>query len=188
MRFMTSMTFWASNFGMRVTPSGEKSLSLFGNGSARAAHCLGHVLLLGHPVLDRQHRFLIVHVHAGLERQIRNDRGVYIGESHPGMLGENMSAAELAPLAIARLGLVVRADVLRATGDTYGVGLPKCAGIHRARAPVSTRVTMAVAHGDRLSAHGELDGSAKTRSAVVVSVSHRALPGVSRQALGASDD
>src|SRR5438034_1390900 len=112
-------------------------------------------------------------MHARLERQIRNDRGVYIGESHPGMLGENMPAAELAPLAIARFGLVIRADVFRATGDTYGVGLPKREGIHRARGPASTRVAMAVAHGDGLSAHGELDGSAKTRSAVVVSVSHR---------------
>src|SRR5439155_26070676 len=107
----------------------EKSPPLFGNGSARAAHFLGHVLLLRHAVLDGQDRFLIVHVHAGSERQIRNDGGVHIGETHPGMLGKNMSAAELAPLAIARLGLVVRADVLRATGDAYGVGLPKREGI-----------------------------------------------------------
>src|SRR5207244_1241397 len=153
-----------------------RRFALFGNGRARAAHFLGHVLLLRHAVLDRQYRFLIMHVHTRPERQIRNDGGVYIGESHRGMLGENMSAAELAPLAIARFGLVIRADVFRATGDTYGVGLPQCEGIHRTRGPASTRVAMAVTHGDRLSAHGELDGSAKTRSAVVVSVSHHESP------------
>src|SRR5438093_10642863 len=121
-------------------------------------------------------------MHARVEWQIRNVRVIYIGESHPGMLGENMPAAELAPLAIARFGLVIRADVFRATGDAYGVGLPKRKGIHGARGPASARVAVAVAHGDRLSGHGELDGSAKTRNAVVVFVSHMRLLDVSRQA------
>src|SRR5204863_8812611 len=119
-----------------------------------------------HAVPDRQHRLLIVHVHPGPERQIRNDCGVHVREPHPGMLGENMSAAELAPLALARFGLVVRADVFHASGDAYGFGLPKREGIDRARGPASTRVALAVAHGGWLSAHGELDCSATTRSTV----------------------
>src|SRR6266545_2468466 len=153
----------------------ENPAALFGHASARAAHFLGHVLLLRHAVLDRQDRFLIVNVHAGLERQIRNDCGVYVGKSHPGMLGKNVPAAELAPLAIATCGLIIRADVFRTTGDTYGVRLPKREGIHRARGPASTRVAVAIAHGHGLSADCELDGPAKTRSAVVVSSSHMRL-------------
>src|ERR1700694_5916908 len=115
-------------------------------------------------------------MHSGLERQIRNDRGVYIGKSHPRMLSENVSPAELAPLAIALSGLVISVDVLRAAGDTYGVRIPKREGIDRARGPAPTRVAVAVGQGVRLSADGELDGAAKTRSAVAVFVAHHVSP------------
>ena len=41
---------------------------------------------------------LIVNVHARGERQVGNDGRVHVGKAHPGMFGEDVPTAGLAPL------------------------------------------------------------------------------------------
>src|SRR5438874_3969843 len=138
----------------------------FGDARSRTPHFLGQILELGHAVLDWQHGLLIVDVDARLELQIRNDGGVDIGKSHPGMLAENVAAAGLAQFAVALRRFGVRADVSRAGGDLHCVGRPKRECAYRSCGPMSTRLAMAIANCDRLAADRELDRSAETRTAV----------------------
>ena len=103
----------------------------FRNGDAGAAHFLRIVLELRHAVFDPQYAFLIVHVHASLELEAGNGCRVDVGNAPAGMFRENVSAATLAPFAIAARRLAVRANVIRTSSDADGIGLPEGERIHR---------------------------------------------------------
>src|SRR4051812_15168428 len=82
----------AATWRRRITPAGS-----VGDAHARSTHLAREILELGHAVLERQHRLLIVHVDAGLEVELGNHRRIDVGEAHAGVLGENVSTAGLAP-------------------------------------------------------------------------------------------
>ena len=99
-------------------------VAFLGNYLARAAHFLRDVFHLRQPVLDAQLRLLIVDVDAGLICKVRNDRCIHVGESHAGMLGEDVAATRFAPFAIAVRRLVVSADVVCSPRDPHRFGFP----------------------------------------------------------------
>lgn len=74
--------------GRYFAASREWSAGLFRQIHARAAHLFGHVFELGAAIANRQHRFLVVHVHAGLKLQLWQHRRVNVHEAHGGMVGE----------------------------------------------------------------------------------------------------
>src|SRR5262249_38439227 len=90
------------------------------------------------------------------------------------MLGEDVTAAGLAPFAVAHRGLVVGADVVRSAGDPHAVRIPKREGVDRACGPVSAGSTMAIAHAGRLAGHGELHGATKAAALIGFLVGHDA--------------
>src|SRR5260221_7036322 len=55
---------------------------------------LREVLHLRQPILDSQLRFLIIDMDSGVIRKVRNGRRIHIGESHAGMLGEDVRSEE----------------------------------------------------------------------------------------------
>src|ERR1700682_6642082 len=89
------------------------------------------------------------------------------------MFRKHMTSTALAPFAGAHRGLVVRADVVGTLGEFYGRRLPKTECVERARRPVTTRLAMAVTHGDGFATHREFDRTAKTATFVIT---HRAPP------------
>src|SRR4051794_39693799 len=68
-----------------------------------------------------------------------------------------MAAADLAPLPIALLRLVVLPDELLAFGHGDGRGLPQRERVDRAGGPAPAVRAMAVASADRVTRHDELD-------------------------------
>src|SRR5256885_12682628 len=82
------------------------------------------------------------------------------------MLRKHMASTGLAPFAVAHRGLVVRADVTGTLGHRYRRRLPETERVDGARGPVTTRLAMAVPHGDRLATDRELDGTAKATTFV----------------------
>src|SRR5439155_13172769 len=90
---------------------------------------------------------LIVHVHAWLKVQPRNQRGVYIHKTHRRMFREQMPAALLAPLAIADGRLVVSTNARPTVRDSQCLRFPQCKGVYRSCRPVAARFAVAVTHG-----------------------------------------
>src|SRR3954463_1145634 len=78
----------------------------FRKGDARAAHLLRVVLELRQAVVHSQLRLLVVDVDSGAERKLRDDRGVDVADPPARMLGKEVAAAALAPLAMAPRRLV----------------------------------------------------------------------------------
>src|SRR5947208_17049866 len=105
----------ASSCTARV-PSGATSTTsargLLGDRLAGAAQLGGEVLELGKAVLHRQDGRLVVDVHPGGERERGDRRRVDVDQIPRRMPRQEMAAADLAPLAIALLGLVVLADLV----------------------------------------------------------------------------
>src|SRR5689334_11362286 len=91
----------------------------FRQSGTRATHLLRHVLHLGQPVFHSQLRLLIVHVQRGLVRKIRNRRGVDVGYAPQWMLGEDVTAARPAVLAVTRRILGEAADLFRPFRDAH---------------------------------------------------------------------
>src|SRR5436309_1310632 len=73
---------------------------LFRHTDTRATHFLRDVFHLRQPVLDVQLRLLIVDMDAGVVRKVWNDRCIHVGESHAGMLSEDVASTCFAPFAI----------------------------------------------------------------------------------------
>src|SRR5579864_7104013 len=113
---------------------------------ARTTHFRRHVLHLWQPVPHSQHPFLIIDMDAGFERELWNHCRVHVGDSHAGMLGEDMSSTRLAPFTKAVRRFVVSADIVRTLGDAHGFGSPQRESVDGPRGPATTRLTMAVPH------------------------------------------
>jgi hypothetical protein len=87
-----------------------------------------------------------------------------------------VASTSLAPFAIALRRLVVGADVVRSPGDLHGLGFSQGEGIDGTCRPVPTRLAMAIAHPDRLTADRELNRATKTAALVRFPVAHDAPP------------
>src|SRR2546430_4679367 len=83
------------------------------------------ILQLRQAVPHRQHRLGVVDVHARLEFQRRDGRGVDVDETERRMVGHEVAAAALAILAIAHLGLGELAEEFGALGDADVLRLPQ---------------------------------------------------------------
>lgn len=114
----------------------------------------------------------MVHMHASLERQFRNDSRVHVGKAPFGMPGEEVPAEGFSPFAVAARVLIIRTNVLITLSDVHSVRLPERKRIHRSSGPVSTGITMTIPHRDWLTADSELDRSAITRSVIAAPLAH----------------
>src|SRR6185295_282041 len=133
----------------------------FGDGDARAAHFLRVVLELRQTIVHRELRLLVVDVHPGAERKLGDHGGIDVGNSPARVLGEEMPAALLAPLAIAPRRLVVGADALGPARDPQRFGLPEREGVDRSRRPGAAGFAVAIAHRRGRARDGEVDGAAE---------------------------
>src|SRR5436190_23352172 len=70
-----------------------------------------------------------------------------------------MAAADLAPLAIAPLVLVVLADLVFALGHLDRIGVPECECVDRAGGPAPAARAMAVAGACRIARDDDRDGT-----------------------------
>src|SRR6185437_22684 len=118
---------------------------------------------------------LVVHVHTGLEPQLRQHCRIDVDEPQRRMIREQMTAALRAPLAVADGCLVVGADARGAPGYVQCLRLPQREGIDRASRPVSARLAVTVPHARGLSGDLELDLAAETAAGVGVGSAHAKL-------------
>src|SRR5262245_54473837 len=88
------------------------------------------------------------------------------------MLGEDVAAARPAPFAKRAWRLVPDADIVGTARDAHRLRPPQREGIDRRGRPVPARFAMAVAHGGRLAAHGQMDRAAEAAALVDFSVAH----------------
>src|SRR5262249_55107809 len=91
---------------------------------------------------------------------------VYVGHSPGGMLGEQVTAARLAPLAVAGRCLAERRDVLGAARDLDRIGLPEREGIDRSGGPAAARLAVAITDRGGFAGDGYLNGATKAASLV----------------------
>src|SRR6185369_8931374 len=95
------------------------------------------------------------------ERKAGDHGGIDVGDTPARMLGEEVPAALLAPLAIAPRRLVESADAVGPARDPHRFGLPEREGVDRPRRPGAAGVAVAVAHRRRRARDGEVDGAAE---------------------------
>jgi hypothetical protein len=72
------------------------------------------------------------------------------------MIGHEMAAAFLAPLAKTPRRLVEGANVFRTLRNLDGLGLPQRKSVDRTCRPMAARLAMAIAHRGRLAGDREL--------------------------------
>jgi hypothetical protein len=73
---------------------------------------------------------------SGVEWEVRNDRSVNIDQPHSWVICEDMTAAILAPFAMAPVGFAVRADCAVAFDDRDAVSRPEREGVDRTSRPM----------------------------------------------------
>src|SRR5882724_2294833 len=122
-----------------------------------------------------QDGFLVVDMHARLKGQLRNQRGVYIHETHGRVLRENMPAALRAPLPKTDRRLVVSTNARGTVRHLQRIRLPQRKGIDGSRRPVTTGFTMTVPHRSWLSRNLKLHLAAKAAPLVNFIVAHAVL-------------
>src|SRR5579863_6033362 len=120
-------------------------------------------------------------MHAWLEFQLGQHRGIDVHEPHGGVVGKQMTAAFLAPLAEADGSLVIRANAAGAVGHFQRLRVPECEGIDRTCRPVAARLTMTVTHSGRLAGNFELHFAAKTAALINLFATHIASPYISNK-------
>src|SRR5207237_6877094 len=91
------------------TPKARPVALLLGNRLAGAAQLFGEVLELGEAIPHGHHGRLVIHVHLGCKRKIRNRRRVDVDQTPLRVQRQQVTAALLTPLPIAPLVLVVLA-------------------------------------------------------------------------------
>src|SRR6267378_1840947 len=79
---------------------------------------------------------------ARLVGKVRDHRRVHVDQRPLRMVGKEMPAAGLAPLALAVRRLREAADVVGTARDAHGVGLPERKGVHRAGRPLAARLAV----------------------------------------------
>src|SRR5580765_2260676 len=157
-----------SQFGL--SSSIALDLRSFFDCDARATHLLGVILQLGQPVVHAQLRLLVVDVDPGPERKLRDHRGIDVGDAPTRMLGEEVAAAALAPLAIAPGGLGVGPDAIGAARDSERFGLPQREGVDRPCRPGAAGLAVAVAHGGGLPGYGKVHRAAEAAPLIALCV------------------
>jgi hypothetical protein len=130
---------------------------------------VGKVLQLEQTVANGQFSFAVVHMQAWNERHIGNDCGINVYQSKRRMLGKDMAAACLAPLAIALRRLAKDPNIFFSPRNFR---LPQGEGINGSRRPMAARIAMTIAHADRRARHGELDRTTETTSIVAFRTGH----------------
>src|SRR6187549_69144 len=92
------------------------------------------------------------------------------------MFSKDMASTGLAPFAVTERRFAVRADVFCSLRDVYRIWFPQREGVDRRSRPGSAGLTMAIAHGGRLTADREANRAAKAASLVHVPVAHGVSP------------
>src|SRR3954451_5168728 len=133
---------------------------LLGDRLAGTAQLFGEVLELGEAIFHGQHGRLVIDVHSGCKRKCRDRRRVDVDQTPLRVAGEQMAAADLAPLPIAPLVLVVLADLVFSLGHLDRLGLPEREGVDGAGGPAPTCSAMAVAGALGIALDGNRDGAA----------------------------
>src|SRR5437867_3129985 len=146
---------------VRGNSTGPGLSFLLGDRLAGAAQLFREVLELGEAVFHGQHGRLIIDVYRGRERKRWDRRCVDIDQIPLRVPRQQMAAAELAPLAIAPLGLVVLADLLFSLGDLDRLGLPQRECVDRARRPAPAVGAVAVARAQRIARDLDRDSTAE---------------------------
>src|SRR5215208_1046835 len=123
---------------------------LLGEGLAGAAQLCGEVLELGEAIFHAQHGRLVIDVHLGCKRKCRDRRRVDVDQTPLRVPCQHMAAADLAPLPVAPLILVVLADLVFALGHLDRLGLPERERVDRAGGPAPAGGAMAVASALRI--------------------------------------
>src|SRR5687768_2344848 len=123
---------------------------LLGNRLAGTAQLFGEVLELGEAIFHAQHGRLVVDVHPGCKRKFRDRRRVDVDQAPLRVPRQQMAAADLAPLPIAPLVLVVLADLVLSLGHLDGLGLPESECVDGAGGPAPARGAVAVAGALRI--------------------------------------
>src|ERR1035437_10943361 len=99
-------------------------------------------------------------MHSGRKRKRGNRRRVDIDQTPLGVPGEQMAAADFAPLAIVVLVLVLLADLVFSLRHLDRLGLPERECVGRSGGPASAGGAVAVARALRVARDGDLDGTA----------------------------
>src|SRR5207249_4353448 len=134
---------------------------LLGDRFAGTTQLGGEILELGKAIFHRQNSRLVIDMHLGCKRVRRDRRREDIDQAPRRMPRQQMSAADLAPLAIALLGLVVLADLIFSLSHPDRLGLPERECVHRAGGPASAVGAMAVAGGLRIARYDNRDSTAE---------------------------
>src|SRR6266542_544276 len=134
---------------------------LLGDRLAGAAQLFWEVLELGEAIFHAQHGRLVVDVHLGCKRKCRDRRRVDVDQTPLRVPRQQMAAADLAPLPIALLVLVVLVDLVFSLGHLDRLGLPERECVDRAGGPAPTGGAMAVASTLRIARNDNRDSAAE---------------------------
>src|SRR5215208_7216912 len=147
--------------GVMPTPGASVVAVLFRDRLAGAAHLLGEVLQLGKAIFNAQYGRLVVDVHLGGKWKFRDGRRVDVDQTPLRVPRQQMASAELAPLPIGPLVLVVLADLVFSMGHLDRLGLPERECVDRAGGPAPTGGAMAIAGSLGIARGDDLDGAAE---------------------------
>src|SRR6185295_11650537 len=132
---------------------------LLGDRLAGAARLFREVLELGEAILHAQHGRLVVDVQCGCERKRRDRRRVDADQVPLRVPRQHMAAADLAPLPIGALVLVVLPEFVVSLGHLHRLGLPERECVDRAGGPAPAGVAMAVASAHRIACDDNRDSA-----------------------------
>ena len=126
-----------------------------------AAQFFGEVLELGKAIFHAQHGRLVIDVHLGCKRKFRDRRRVHVDQTPLRVARQQMAAADLAPLPVTPLVLVVLADLVFSLGHLDRLGLPERECVDRAGGPAPTGGAMAVPSALRIAGDDNRDSAAE---------------------------
>src|SRR6266487_3649113 len=146
----------------RLSPRNPRPVALLlGDRLAGAAQLFGEVLELGEAIFHAQHGRLVIDVHLRCKRKCRDRRRVDVDQTPLRVPRQKMAAADLAPLPVAPLVLVVLADLVFSLGHLDRLGLPERECVDRGGRPAPAGGAMAVASALRIACDDNRDGAAE---------------------------
>jgi hypothetical protein len=149
-----------------VEAPGTLAARLFRQHFTRAAESDRKIFEFGQAVFHIQNPLGIVDVRGWLEIQANESRAVDRDCAKRRMIVHEMAAAELAELSFTHRRLRVLFDKFSALNDFDVIRLPDTERVYRARRPSAARLTMAIAHRERLPFGGKLDCAAEATTLV----------------------